>query len=112
MMQRNWKPVIGSLLKVLQDHRFVLDSVDDDGKDHTLQGTPRQRRQRAKEIIDSVVVSSLYVRHPDHNKLLMLYIVLGNEPENIVADKSDVDILNIALEQFSKKWENKTCPTK
>jgi len=46
-MRYNWKPVIGSLLKTLQDHHFTLREVEaDESHALVLVGlTPRQARQ-------------------------------------------------------------------
>jgi hypothetical protein len=109
---KNWKPVIGSLLKTLQDHNFELVSVDDEGEEHTLEGTPREARQQAKRIICSVDVSHLFVSHPSHPRHLWLMLVLGNEPHETVSDNTDHVVLNLALEQFEKKWIDRKTPTK
>lgn len=109
-MKNNWNPVIGSLLKVLQDHHFVLDSVNDGEEEFPLKGTQREQRQEAKKVIASVDVSDLYVRHPSHDKLMMLMVVLGNSPEETVADHSSWPILELAVDQFSKKWRGIPCP--
>ena len=108
----NWRPVIGSLLKTLQDHNFTLVSVDDEGEEHTLEGTPREHRQLAKRIIDSVDVSHLFVLHPSYPRHLWLFIVLGNEPHETVSNNTDWPILNLALEQFENKWIDRKVPTK
>ena len=113
MKTYNWKPVIGSLLKVLLDHNFTLLAVNN-GEEHTsLVGTPRERRQKAKTEICATDESSLYVSHPSYpNKHQWIFIVLGNEPEETVADYTVNDLLELALEQFCKKWENKPTPTR
>lgn len=111
-MSYNWRPVVSSLLKTLQDHNFTLVSVDNGEHRVNLLGmTSRQSRQLAKSEIVSVDESSILVSHPSiGEKLLWLLIVLGNSPEETVADYSVNDILEIALEQFCKKWQNKPCP--
>lgn len=112
MKQLNWKPVIGSLLRILQDHNFTLHSVHDGEDDLTLEGTDRQRRQEAKDVICGVDVADLYVTHPSVDGIAMLIIILGNEPEETVADHSAVVPLNQAVDQFSKKWQGRPCPIK
>jgi hypothetical protein len=109
----NWNPVVGSLLKTLQDHNFTLVSVDNgDGKE-ALTGTERQRRQQAKKLICAVDVAELFITHPSSpSRSLWVYIVLGNEPEETVCDHTHFDVLNLAVEQFSRKWEGKPTPTK
>lgn len=109
----NWKPVIGSLLKVLQDHNFTLVSVDNgDGRVSLAGMTPRQARQLAKNEINATDDSHLWVSHPSHERKLWLYVVLGNEPEETVADYTVNTVLELALEQFENKWKNKPVPTR
>lgn len=105
-----WKSVIGSLLKKLQDHGFTLVSVDDGGETHHLTGTNREQRQKAKAAICAVEESHLYVDNSDGVRK-WLFIVLGNEPEETVCDCSGSG-LDEVLEEFSKQWEGKPCPTK
>ena len=110
-MSYNWKPVVGSLLKTLQDHNFELVSMDNGDGKVFCQGTPRQQRQQAKTEICATDESHLFVKHPSHGEhLLWIFVVLGNAPEETVCDYTVFDILDLALDQFSKKWENKPCP--
>lgn len=103
--------MIGSLLKTIQDHGFELSGVDDgDGNATQLKGTPREQRQRAKEIIDSVDESHLYVTKDE--KTFWIFIVLGNDPEETVADYTSNAGLDKAFDEFANKWAGKPCPTK
>ena len=106
----NWRPVIGSLLSILQKHDFHLTIVDNGGGDVSLDGTPRQKRQQAKKEICAVDVSDLYVV-TDEDDLLWLQIVLGNEPHETVANYTCNKKLDIALEDFEQKWKDRKCPT-
>ena len=105
----NWRPVVGSLLKKLQTHGFTLVSVNDGDEDHTLVGTDRDKRQQAKAAICAVDEASLYVDTSEGVRK-WIYIVLGNAPEELVADCSGSG-LDEVLEEFSKQWEGKSCPT-
>ncbi len=107
---RNWNPVIGSLLKKLQDHGFTLVSVDDLGETVELSGTDRDKRQQAKALITAVEESVLYVDTVDSVRK-WIHIVLGNEPEETVCDHSAIG-LDEVLEEFSEQWKGKRCPTK
>ena len=105
----NWRPVVGSLLKKLQAYGFTLVSVDDGGETHHLTGTNREQRQQAKAAVCAVDESHLYV-DTSEGVQKWLYIVLGNAPEELVADCSGSG-LDEVLEEFSKQWEGVKCPT-
>ena len=107
----NYRPVVGSLLSTLQHAGFELVSVEDGGAWHTLEGTPRSRRQAAKAAICAVQDASLFVRNSEGKKL-WLYIVLGNEPEEIVSDFTVNLELEKAIDKFSQKWEGKPTTNK
>lgn len=111
-MKYNWKPVVKSLLKVLQDHNFKLVRVDDGGdEDEVLSQDQKKAAKEALDIMTGVDESTLIVSHPSVEKKMVVFVVLGNEPWETVCDYSSVDILDIAVDQFSKKWEDKSCPT-
>lgn len=110
-MQYNWKPVIASLLSTLQEDGFTLERVDNGVGRVALKGTPRERRQKAKLDIAGVDEAHLFVGCPD-GKLRWLFVVLGNEPEELVADHTSNASLEKSVDRFSAKWEGKSCPTK
>jgi hypothetical protein len=107
-VKTNHRAVIGSLLATLQRHGFELQLVDDGGKRHRLTGTPRTRRQEAKGHIVGVESSDLWVIEPVSGKSLWLLIVLGNAPEETVADFTISEKLEKAIDDFSNKWEKKS----
>jgi hypothetical protein len=106
----NYRPVIGSLLKKLQDFGFTLVSVEDGGERHQLTGTNRDQRQQAKAAICAVDESHLYVDTSEGARK-WLFIVLGNEPEETVNDHSGSGLDDV-LEEFQQQWKGKSCPTK
>lgn len=108
---KNYLPVIGSLLKKLQQHGFTLVSVDDGGDTHHLTGTNRDQRQQAKAAICEVDQCHLYVDNSEGVRK-WLFLVLGNEPEETVCDCSGDSCLDPVLDEFSALWEGKKCPTK
>jgi hypothetical protein len=72
------------------------------------------QRLFAAEVITSVDESHLVVS--DGSATATLFIVLGNEPEELVADiasKSDslMDRIDDVVSLFSNSWEGKPCPT-
>jgi hypothetical protein len=106
--QNNWLPVLGSLLSTLQKAGFVLLETDNGEDRTTLTGTPRQRRQKAKAELNATDESHLYVAW--QGRKLWLFIVLGNEPCETVADYTCHEELDKVLEAWSDSWEGKACP--
>lgn len=105
-MQNNWKPVIKSLLKHLENEGFSPFQVDNgDGRVKT------STWKDALEEINATDESHVYLKHPSVEKSLWLYVVLGNEPEETVCDYSCNEFLDKATGAFSDKWEGKPCPT-
>ena len=107
---RNYRPVVGSLLKKLQVSGFTLVSVDNGDGEVELTGTDRDKRQQAKSEICAVDESHLYVDTSEGTRK-WIFIVLGNEPEETVCDHSGSGLDDI-LEEFSNQWAGKSCPTK
>lgn len=106
----NWTPVINSLLETLIKHGFTLHEVDDECDEGAI---PVHSLKEAEGLITGVDMSSLYVKHPTVDKTFWLYIVLGNEPYETVADYSHLEgnpILDRAIDEFSDFWVDKPTP--
>lgn len=106
MKQYNWKPVVSSLFHNLKKAGFVPFEVNNGGDDES---TPTWKK--ALEEATACDAASVYLRHPDSLKLIWLYIVLGNEPEELVADYSVFEPIEAPLAKFCSVWEGKPCPT-
>jgi len=114
MARYNWKPVVGSFLTKLIKAKFVLVAVDDGGS-----RIPVDKKSEAVDAVDSVDDSHLYVTDPNGFDR-WIYIVLGNDPEELVADYScrreyddsedKVDPLDAVLDEFTDLWAGKKCP--
>ena len=102
-------PVIGSLLTTLQRHGFTVVSVNEE---FAPKGTNREIRQWAKHEIAGVEVSDVRVVHPELHLPRWFQVVLGNEPEKIVADSTDNTLLDKAIEEFRQNWKGEAWPTK
>ena len=103
-MRLNWKPVIASLFEALEKAGFELDRVDDG------EGTER-RREHMLEAANACDECWLYVKPPGESRRYAIYIVLGNEPFETVADYACHPLLDTVLEAWSDSWEGKPCPT-
>jgi hypothetical protein len=103
----NWKPVLRSLAKILKEDGYELDSVNDGEGDAKVDNDV----EKAVAMMDGVDESYLYFRKPGM-KLLFIWVVLGNSPEETVADCSVNDALDATLDRFSKKWEGRDCPVR
>ncbi|MGB7565954.1 MAG: hypothetical protein WBM08_14535 [Prochlorococcaceae cyanobacterium] len=112
----DWKPPVRSLIRHLNAHNIEPISVDDG--EETVQLTKANffpRREEATEIITSVDESRLNVMCAGQAGWLL--IILGNEPEELVADYSPGSRRNDlgarlaqATTAYSKQWEGKPCP--
>lgn len=111
MQTLNWKPVINSLLRQLIKDGFTPILVDNGGGD--FEPTPSVKLACKK--ITATDESELVVQSSDGKKWV-LYIVLGNSPEETVSDctcrdnemgKKFADSIDV----FSRRWEGKSCPT-
>jgi hypothetical protein len=114
--QLNWKPVVSSLIKLLQTEKYRVLYVHD-GQDYhhySKRHTLRTTRFKASKAICEVDESHLVVEDLSQGSgyTLTLFLVLGNSPEEIVADCSCNQRLDEVLEAFSTFWQGAPCPTK
>ena len=104
------KPVM-SLLHKLQQKNVAITHVHDGEQWERIQpGTKLKVRQDAAEIITSVDESYVHIKH--NGITGKLFIVLGNEPSEILCDYSYKEdsvlktILNEVSEEFYIQWES------
>ena len=119
IMACDWNPPVMSLLNHLQKDGLRLHAVNDGCKWYYIDDTLSTLRQRlfTADVITSVDESHLVVT--DCSFIIptaTLFIVLGNEPEELVADiasNSDslMDRIDDVVSLFSNSWEGKPCPT-
>jgi hypothetical protein len=120
---RNWEPVIGSFVHTLVKDGWKIRSVSDfeDRLVFTGDESINDITRKVKEVCTGVDESRISFRKGDLGTSKSLgvsaYIILGNEPEEIVADwgykndESDVEFTK-SWKKFTAKWEGKKCPTK
>lgn len=123
-MTRNWKPVVLSLLQHLEARGLVPYAVDNgDERIDTWNDDPElssdDRREQIAEEICSVDAARLSCRfYPmDGGELVVnLFLVLTNEPEDLVADWNCTPArglehrLIFALDAFDDEWSGVPCP--
>lgn len=112
---RNWTPVIASFLEKLIAQGATLDAYcngeDDEYKiDQTL--NIDEQIDIIAVAINEVDVGEVFIRVPGEKRRHYILIVLGNEPEEIVADHSDHAIIDRAWELHAKEWITKKVPTR
>ena len=113
----NWSPVIGSFLNTLMKDGWDLVSASDFHITRVFTEKVKQSNaiKSAKEICTSVDESKVTFKKGDLG--VTAYIILGNEPEELISDwgykneESDSEFTN-SWKKFTAKWEGKTCPTK
>ena len=114
MARLDWSAPVRSLLFRLQHDGFSLHSVHD-GEELTiiLSGGIRAAVREAADIITSVDRSNLSLSK-NGERVATLMIILGNEPEELVADwvaaSKFEDAIDEAIDKFSSLWEGKRCP--
>ena len=103
----DWEKVTSSLFHNLKKAGFTPFQVNNGDEDEQ---TPTWKEALSETTATGE--ASVYLKHPDTEKLIWLYIVLGNEPEELVADYSVFEPLEAPLAAFCAVWEGKKCPTK
>lgn len=118
-MTLDWTQPVSDLLEILQNHGVHLEAVCDGHATEAVIGdTPAQRTAHAAAIICSVDMSWLSITK--ERLSAHLCIVLGNEPDELVADYSCgraalpllEEQLDPVLELFRQQWEGRACPRK
>lgn len=115
----NWNPVLGSLLKTLQDHKFRLVSFMEASTAETppvliyLEGTIREQRQTTKQLIREARSCDLFVQHTSARRHLLLSIHLdgAQRPEDLVSYHDGNEVLQLALMIYRNKWRHRKVPT-
>lgn len=114
-MKFNWKPVVESLIINIQSAGFTLHSVND--------GEERFAQPSLNFAVDTVTsVDESWITFTDSNgERRGVFIVLGNEPCEIVCDytypknTSQDDPIQIkwekVMDEFTEFWDGKSCPT-
>lgn len=109
----DWSKPVSSLLYKLQQKGFKLVNVHD-GEDYEFfTGNSLSQRKTATATIVSVDVSRLTVEK--NNLRGRLYIILGNEPSELVCDWGSasgeiMEELETVVNAHSEQWEGKKCP--
>ena len=113
MTTRDWTQPVLELLVQLQDQGLELISVDDGEERLKPEGNdPPERRLSIAKAITSVDASWLLIGKRERKATL--FIVLGNEPDELVADWTASPWLNplieVAVDRHRQIWEGVPCP--
>lgn len=110
MARLNWSVPVSSLLSRLQDNGYKIFSVNDGAVMERIDQnfSDRTARKEATDIICSVDESAIALCKG--GKTFAVYIVLGNDPDEIAADFTDDEDLERVIEEFSDNWCDKKCP--
>lgn len=103
----DWEKVTRSLIKNLQAQGLQLKQAHD-GEDY-LDSTNRA------EIAGWVMQcgsGTIYFYDPEIKREVWVFVVSGNEPEELVCDHIVNDKIDSGAEEFSRIWEGKSCPTR
>lgn len=108
--QYNWKPVIASLVSHMRLAGFVASSVDNgDGWIET------ETDDSAISEIEATDESHVLFTCADEKRPLWAFIVLGNDPCELVADYSARETeqgrkFDAAISEWSDGWQGIPCP--
>jgi hypothetical protein len=110
-MSYNWAIPVNSLLNILQKDGYTIVAASDGEKwTKFTQDTKLSVRKWATDILTCSDIG--YVNVEKDGKKFPLFIVLGNEPEELVADGTYNEELEVTLHKYIAMWEGKKCPTK
>ena len=112
----DWTVPVRTLIHQLQNHDFDILSVNDGDEDVPIISNSGSlaERQEATEAI--VAVDESWLRIGREGKMRgTIYIVLGNEPDELVADygantEEMMPFIEEAVEAHRNMWEGKKCP--
>lgn len=113
----DWSPVIGSFVHTLIKDGWDIVSASDFHKSHVFTSKVKESNaiKSVKEICTNVDESKITFKKADLG--ITAYIILGNEPEELISDwgykneESDSEFTK-SWKKFTAKWEGKKCPTK
>ena len=113
----DWTLPVRTLIHQLQNHDFDILSVNDGGDEDVpiiSNSGSLAERQEATEAITAVDVSELRIGRGGKLRAT-IYIVLGNEPDELVADyratnEVMMSLIEVAVENHRTMWEGKKCP--
>jgi hypothetical protein len=113
MARRDWTQPVLDLLALLQQQELELLAVDDgEGFIGLSDGTAHDQQLAAADAITSVDEAWLSIG--SNEATAQLFIVLGNEPDELVCDWGGSKLLNpaieLAIDEHRLMWEGKPCP--
>jgi hypothetical protein len=110
MAHYDWSKPVSSLLNKLQQNGFIIAAVNDGEETFKmdLKKSNLANRKEATDVITSVDESWVQVKKGDAKG--RMFIVLGNEPEELVCDYTDWNDLEMVITEHSIQWEGKKCP--
>lgn len=114
----DWRPVVRSFLFTFQKAGFKITGAYDGEESVNIDGTlsDQAARNEATDIVTSVDDSHVVMHYNrgGESRTVEFYIVLGNEPEELVADywvrEDDMDYIKEVMDRFTKRWEYRPCP--
>lgn len=114
-MTRNWKPVALSLLQHLEAQELTPYAIfNGEERIDTWSADFDARREEMIKELCAVDAAHLFCERGSY--VVTLYLVFGNEPEELVADwdatseSSHVQRVTAALYAFENQWSGIPCP--
>lgn len=111
MARLNWLVPVASLLYRLQLNGYKIFSISDGEETTRIEQnlSDATARKHAVNLIVNVDYSAIALIKD--KKTFAVYIVLGNEPYEIVQDYTDNEDLERVIDEYIDQWEDKKCTT-
>ena len=111
-MRYDWKPVVKSLCKSLVANGVELVGANDLGDYPEDSEIETGDINKIVDWVTGVDESMIYLKTPDtpEGKKKVIYIVLGNGPEEIAADWTMDELIDKATDDHYEKWANRKTP--
>ena len=110
LMALNWKVPVSSLLSHLQKNDYKIFSINNGAETVLIDQNLSDKTARVKAVEEIVSVDSSVIALNKNRKTFAVYIVLGNDPEEIAADYSEDEDLEKVIDEFTDSWQDKKCP--
>lgn len=106
----DWRSPVNSLLLKIQEAGFAIVAVNDGGETFKIDQKLSNLaiRKVATDAVVSVDEATVFINKD--GKSSTLFIVLGNDPEEILNDYTEHPLIEEANNQYISQWEGKKCP--
>jgi len=103
---KDYRPEVRSLLRSLKQSGFTPISVNNG--EENIRYSDVSKTEFLEEI---VATDEVTLRFQHNNKKVAIFLVLGNDPGEIVCDYTDYEPLESIIDSHYDRWESRKQPT-